>query len=289
VPGRRPTRRSGMRWPAACACPVAAPWGSTKRSQFSRATTSRSALPSRAKAAAYQRPARAAAPPSTGTTRSGRTSPRVMRSPAAARVGSTSATGPLASVPSAAPSAASAVAPRVPRASASVQPASVSASAAASAMSTRALSAARVHSKVGASTSAAGSPAAAPPACGGGPGAIAPRAARCYGPPMPAPVTADYDARWGYRHFDARRYERRRYGGLVRGLNLRLLERVLARALAGVDGRRLVLDVPCGTGIIGDYLSARGFQIVGADISPAMLEVAAERGHALGLLRADLE
>ena len=92
---------------------------------------------------------------------------------------------------------------------------------------------------------------------------------------MPAPVTADYDARWGYRHFDARRYERRRYGGLVRGLNLRLLERVLARALARVDGRRLVLDVPCGTGIIGGYL--------------AMLEVARAREHALGLLRADLE
>jgi len=106
---------------------------------------------------------------------------------------------------------------------------------------------------------------------------------------MPAPVTADYDARWGYRHFDARRYERRRYGGLVRGLNLRLLERVLARALARVDGCRLVLDVPCGTGIIGGYLAARGFCIVGADISPAMLEVARERDHALGLLRADLE
>ena len=106
---------------------------------------------------------------------------------------------------------------------------------------------------------------------------------------MPAPVTADYDARWGYRHLDARRYERRRYGGLVRRLNLRLLERALARALAGVDGRRLVLDVPCGTGIIGDYLAARGFRIVGADISPAMLEVARERAHALGLLRADLE
>ncbi len=106
---------------------------------------------------------------------------------------------------------------------------------------------------------------------------------------MPAPVTADYDARWGYRHFDARRYERRRYGGLVRGLNLRLLERVLARALARVDGCRLVLDVPCGTGIIGGYLAAQGYRIVGADISPAMLEVARERDHALGLLRADLE
>ncbi len=106
---------------------------------------------------------------------------------------------------------------------------------------------------------------------------------------MPAPVTADYDARWGYRHLDARRYERRRYGGLVRGLNLRLLERVLARALADIDGRRLVLDVPCGTGIIGGYLAARGFRVVGADISPAMLEVARARNHALGLLRADLE
>src|SRR5207244_2621050 len=107
--------------------------------------------------------------------------------------------------------------------------------------------------------------------------------ARCYGPPMPAPVTADYDARWGYRHFDARRYERRRYGGLVRGLNLRLLERVLARALAGVDGRRLVLDVPCGTGIIGGYLAARGFWIVGADISPPLLDVASGRPRAPGL------
>jgi SAM-dependent methyltransferase len=106
---------------------------------------------------------------------------------------------------------------------------------------------------------------------------------------MPAPVTADYDARWGYRHFDAHRYERRRYGGLVRALNLRLLQRVLTRALAGVGGRRLVLDVPCGTGIIGGYLAARGFRIVGADISPAMLAVAREREHALGLLRADLE
>jgi SAM-dependent methyltransferase len=106
---------------------------------------------------------------------------------------------------------------------------------------------------------------------------------------MTAPATAEYDARWGYRDFDARRYERRRYGGLVRGLNLLLVERAIERGLDGVDGRRLVLDVPCGTGVIGDYLAVRGFRVVGADISPAMLEVAAERDHAVGLLRADLE
>ncbi|HYR95256.1 MAG TPA: class I SAM-dependent methyltransferase [Candidatus Binatus sp.] len=106
---------------------------------------------------------------------------------------------------------------------------------------------------------------------------------------MPAPATADYDARWGYREFDARRYERRRYGGLVRRLNLRLLERALGRALAGVGGRRLVLDVPCGTGILGAFLTGRGLRVVGADISPAMLEVARGRDHALGHVRADLE
>jgi SAM-dependent methyltransferase len=106
---------------------------------------------------------------------------------------------------------------------------------------------------------------------------------------MSAPETADYDARWGYRQFDAERYERRRYGGVVRSLNLRLLHRALARGLADVDGRGLVLDVPCGTGIIGAYLVGRGFEVVGADISPAMLGVAAGRDRRAALVRADLE
>jgi len=106
---------------------------------------------------------------------------------------------------------------------------------------------------------------------------------------VPAPATADYDARWGYRTLDARRYERRRYGSVLRRLNLRLLERALVRALRDVDGDRLVLDVPCGTGIVGCHLAGTGFKVIGADISPAMLAVAAERAHAVGLLRADLE
>jgi SAM-dependent methyltransferase len=106
---------------------------------------------------------------------------------------------------------------------------------------------------------------------------------------MPAPATADYDARWGYREFDARRYERRRYGGLVRALNLRLLERALARGLTGVAEHGLVLDVPCGTGILGRLFAARALRVVGADISPAMLAVARGRDHALGHVRADLE
>ena len=100
---------------------------------------------------------------------------------------------------------------------------------------------------------------------------------------------AHYDARWGYRSFDARRYETRRYGGLVRRMNHRMLERALAKGLSGVRAGGIVLDAPCGTGVLADFLRGRGFKVLGADISPAMLEVARERGPVVGHVRGDLE
>ena len=103
------------------------------------------------------------------------------------------------------------------------------------------------------------------------------------------PAMLDYDARWGYRQFDARRYERRRYGGAIRRLNHRLLERALGRALAGLAPGAVVLDAPCGTGILAPFLARRGLRVIGADISPAMLAVARERDGGLGHVRADLE
>jgi SAM-dependent methyltransferase len=106
---------------------------------------------------------------------------------------------------------------------------------------------------------------------------------------MGGPVAEHYDARWGYRNLDAERYERRRYGSLGRRLNLRLLERALARALVHVPPDGLVLDAPCGTGILSTFLRRRGFRVIGADISPAMLAVAHRRADALGHVRADLE
>src|SRR5438552_2954197 len=75
------------------------------------------------------------------------------------------------------------------------------------------------------------------------------------------PATLDYDARWGYRQFDARRYERRRYGGAIRRLNHRLLERALGRALAGLAPGAVVLDAPCGTGILAPFLARRGLLV----------------------------
>jgi SAM-dependent methyltransferase len=106
---------------------------------------------------------------------------------------------------------------------------------------------------------------------------------------MAEPAAADYDARWGYREFDAERYERRRYGSFTRRLNLRMLERALARAFADVPANGLVLDAPCGTGIMAGFLNRSGFRVLGADISRAMLEVAHKRTRAVGHVRADIE
>ena len=52
-----------------------------------------------------------------------------------------------------------------------------------------------------------------------------------------------------------------------------------------------MLDVGCGTGLVGRELRARGFagQILGLDISPASLEIAQESGAYDSVERADLQ
>ena len=59
---------------------------------------------------------------------------------------------------------------------------------------------------------------------------------------------------------------------------VRVAETVLARR----SDTRSVLDVGCGTGLVGRALRARGFagRLLGLDISQASLEVAAQRGGA---------
>ena len=106
---------------------------------------------------------------------------------------------------------------------------------------------------------------------------------------MLAPVSVASVAHVGYRTLDARRYERRRYGGLRQRANLWLLERAIARVLDGVPRDRPVLDVPCGTGILDRMLGARGHVVVASDLSPAMLGVARERRTATRHVLADLE
>lgn len=111
--------------------------------------------------------------------------------------------------------------------------------------------------------------------------------------PEPTPESPgspeSYDARFGYRTIDARRYERRRYGTFIRQNNLRMVVRAILRGLGAVAPGGLVLDAPCGTGILSAPLRTRGFRVVEADISPAMLDVARGRGDEVGCVRADLE
>jgi ubiquinone/menaquinone biosynthesis C-methylase UbiE len=97
----------------------------------------------------------------------------------------------------------------------------------------------------------------------------------------------DYPARWGYRTIDPIRYEVRRYGSGARRLNQHLLTSRLRRALEGVAGGT-VLDVPCGTGVLKDLFASLRLRVTSADISPAMLAVAGERGGTVRV-RADIE
>ena len=108
-------------------------------------------------------------------------------------------------------------------------------------------------------------------------------------PQEPTRDTARFpDSLTGYRHFDAARYERRRYGSLARRMNHWFLERALARALRPVAPGSLVLDTPSGTGILHPFLAARGYRVVASDLSPAMIAQAQRKAEAVGGVLADI-
>src|SRR5258706_5369369 len=82
-----------------------------------------------------------------------------------------------------------------------------------------------------------------------------------------SPERADspsYDARYGYRNIDALRYERRRYGTVVRRINLRRVVHCILRGLAGVPAGGVVLRAPCRARIPHAPLRTRGLQRGGA-------------------------
>lgn len=83
----------------------------------------------------------------------------------------------------------------------------------------------------------------------------------------------------------ARSYDRDRFGHwagrLLHALEMRALARILAVVRRAVASPR-VLDVPCGTGRITQFLLEKGFVVVGADVSCSMLEVAREKCAAFG-------
>jgi SAM-dependent methyltransferase len=91
----------------------------------------------------------------------------------------------------------------------------------------------------------------------------------------------------GYRLIDAERYERRRYGSVWRRLDRWFLERAILRALGPLRPGMVVLDVPCGTGVLHGALAGRGMHVVGVDVSFPMLAVARRRAQARAWVLAD--
>ncbi len=72
----------------------------------------------------------------------------------------------------------------------------------------------------------------------------------------------------------AERYDRERFSRLTGRLFHALEAFNIQRAFRDIPLDLTVLDLPCGTGRLAEGLLDRGFRIEGADISPAMLEVA---------------
>jgi len=67
----------------------------------------------------------------------------------------------------------------------------------------------------------------------------------------------------------------RYYDDLMAGVPYRLWVDYLEALLERVHySPRTVLDAACGTGNVSELLSARGYEVVGADIAPGMIEVA---------------
>lgn len=78
-------------------------------------------------------------------------------------------------------------------------------------------------------------------------------------------------------------YERRRYRGvdqrLVDWREKKIIQRFLRLGSSGSAGRPLALDAPCGYGRFSRLILERGFELVSADFSPAMVERARAKGY----------
>lgn len=80
------------------------------------------------------------------------------------------------------------------------------------------------------------------------------------------------------------RYMQNRRGGLLGGALKRFAERrAMDRCLRGLADIRRVCDAPCGPGRLFPYWCARGFHVVGVDLSEPMVDAATTEHRQLGL------
>jgi predicted TPR repeat methyltransferase len=75
---------------------------------------------------------------------------------------------------------------------------------------------------------------------------------------------------------------------LVRELEYQVPEALAKLVRPELEANASVIDLGCGTGLVGMALAATGARIVGVDLSPRMLEIAARRGVYATLEKGDL-
>uniref|UniRef100_A0A8C6J7Y3 18S rRNA (guanine-N(7))-methyltransferase n=1 Tax=Melopsittacus undulatus TaxID=13146 RepID=A0A8C6J7Y3_MELUD len=88
-----------------------------------------------------------------------------------------------------------------------------------------------------------------------------------------------------YDEAEARKYTQ---NSRVVEIQAQMSERAVELLGLPQDRPCLLLDVGCGSGLSGDYISEEGHYWIGMDISPAMLDVAVEREVEGDLLLADM-
>lgn len=80
----------------------------------------------------------------------------------------------------------------------------------------------------------------------------------------------------------AERYDRERFSSIAGRVFNALEKHCVRKAFADLPNSATLLDVPCGTGRLAEALLEEGFSVTGADISPAMLEVARRKLERFG-------
>ncbi len=102
---------------------------------------------------------------------------------------------------------------------------------------------------------------------------------------------SSYDAKGHYQQEEiASGYDAERFRGAKGAFVDRLERRLLDQSMEGLTPGSRVLDLPVGTGRMSRYLESNGYQVVGSDISLAMMQVAGElSGGRTALVRGDGE
>ncbi|MDP1883885.1 MAG: class I SAM-dependent methyltransferase [Candidatus Moranbacteria bacterium] len=65
-------------------------------------------------------------------------------------------------------------------------------------------------------------------------------------------------------------------------------DRYVDGLLACLNGNSRILDLGCGTGRLAGYMQAKGFEVVGVDLSEKMLEIAKRKHPEMGFILVDM-